>query len=155
MIFLLDQNDFSTTSGLPLPACFPTPTWARVLSLSLLSIWSEDADPLREALHISIFPALIVRGRRRRRRHKVSRVGQSMLLCECLPATVVALMGDVTLAEFCLQFSQIQPCLIVLRDGMKFQRQGPYIEGKWAFTADNPIITLGCVIVYVWIPVRT
>lgn len=41
-------------------------------------------------------------------------VGQRVLLGEGLPAAVVALVGDVTLAQFGLQLPQVQPCLIVL-----------------------------------------
>lgn len=77
-------------------------------------LWSEDADSLREALHICILPSLIVGGQRWGRRHQVGRVGQCVLLGEGLPAAVVALVGDVTFAQFGLQLSQVQPCLIVL-----------------------------------------
>lgn len=90
------------------------------LSPLSLSLWSEDADPLSEALHICVLPALLViGGRRRRRRHKVSGVRQSMFLGKHLPADVITLVGDVTLAEFSLQLPQVQPCLIVLRNGSK------------------------------------
>ncbi len=80
-------------------------------------LWSEDADPLSEALHICVLPALLViRARRRRRRHEVSGVRQSVFTGKHLPAAVIALVGDVTSAEFSLQFPQVQPCLIVLRN---------------------------------------
>lgn len=77
-------------------------------------LWSEDADSLCEALDICILPSLIVRGWRGGRRHEVGRVRQRVLLGEGLPAAVVALVGDVTLTQLCLQLPQVQPCLIVL-----------------------------------------
>lgn len=115
------------------------PSLSLLLSSSLnelessVFLWSEDANPFSEALHICIFPALlIVRGRRRRRRHKVCGVRQSMFTGKHLPAGVITLMGDVTPAKFSLKLPQVQPCLIVLRNretginkGMKFQFQEP------------------------------
>lgn len=93
--------------------------------MSPLSLLSEDADPLSEALHICVFPAfLIVRGRGRRRRHEVSGVRQSMFSGIHLPAAVITLMGDVTPAEFSLQLPQVQPRLIVLRHDKQEQTQG-------------------------------
>lgn len=46
----------------------------------------------------------------------MGRVRQRVLLGEGLPAAVVALVGDVTLAQLGLQLPQVQPCLIVLRN---------------------------------------
>lgn len=87
-------------------------------------LWSEDADSLREALHVCILPSLIIGGRCGGRRHQVGGVRQRVLLGEGLPAAIVALVGDVTLAQFGLQLSQVQPCLIVLSsEGMKLQPQ--------------------------------
>lgn len=43
-------------------------------------------------------------------------VRQSMFTGKRLPATVITLVGDVTFAEFGLQFPQVQPCLIILRN---------------------------------------
>lgn len=81
-----------------------------------LCLRSEDADPLSETLHICVLPALlIVRGQRRRRWYKVSRVRQSIFMGKHLPATVITFVGDVTPTKFSLQLSQVQPCLIVLR----------------------------------------
>lgn len=84
--------------------------------MSMDDLWSEDADPLREALHVGVLPSLVVGGRRRGRGHEVGGVGQRALLGEGLPAAVVALVGDVTLAQFRLQLPQVQPRLIVLRN---------------------------------------
>lgn len=85
-----------------------------------VSFWSEDADPLSEALHIYILPSLlIIRGRRWGRRNQVSRVRQSVLLGEHLPAAVVTLVGDVAFAEFGLQLPQVQPGLIILTNESK------------------------------------
>lgn len=82
---------------------------------SSTSLWSEYADPLCETLHICILPAVLVIGSlRRRRRHKVSRVWQSMFTGVHLPAAVIALVGNVTFPELSLQFPQVEPRLIVL-----------------------------------------
>lgn len=82
---------------------------------SSVSLRSEDAHPLGEALHVCILPALlIIRGRRGRRRHEVSGVWQSVFPGKHLPAAVVALVGDVAPAQFSLQLPQVQPSLIVL-----------------------------------------
>lgn len=79
-------------------------------------LWSEDADSLREALDVRILAPLVVRGRRGRRGHEVGGVRQRVLLGEGLPAAVVALVGDVTLAQLGLQLPQVQPGLVVLRN---------------------------------------
>lgn len=42
-----------------------------------------------------------------------------MFLGKHLPAAVITLVGDITFAEFSLQLPQVQPCLIVLRNGSK------------------------------------
>lgn len=82
---------------------------------SSTSLWSEYADPLCETLHICILPAVLVIGSlRRRRRHKVSRVWQSVFMGVHLPAAVIALVGNVTFPELSLQFPQVEPRLIVL-----------------------------------------
>lgn len=107
---------------LPLPTSFLLPKWAWVLSLSL-SLRSEDANPLGETLHICILSTLlIIRGQRRRRRHKMSRVRQSMFPGKHLPAAVITLMGNVTSTEFSLQLPQVQPCLVVLKKNVNKQR---------------------------------
>lgn len=99
------------------------PSWFLIeleSSVSLfLSLWSEDADPLSEALHICILPTLIIRGQSRRRRHKVCWIRQSVFLGKRLPAAVIALVGDVTFAHLTFQLPQVQPCLIVLSKGSK------------------------------------
>lgn len=85
-----------------------------------VSLWSEDADPLSEALHVYILPALlIIRGRRWGRWNQVSRVRQSVLLGKHLPAAVITLMGDVAFTEFGLQLPQVQPGLIILTNESK------------------------------------
>lgn len=81
---------------------------------------SEDADSLCEALYVGVLSALlVVGGRCRRRRNQVSRVRQSVLLGKHLPATVVALVGDVAFPQFGLQLPQVQPGFIVLAVGMQ------------------------------------
>lgn len=39
-----------------------------------------------------------------------------MLVCMLLPAHIVTLVGDVTLATPCLKLPEVQPCLVVLRE---------------------------------------
>lgn len=91
-----------------------------------VSLWSEDADPLSEALHVYILPALLViRGRRRGRWNQVSRVRQNVLLGEDFPAAVVTLMGDVAFTKFGLQLPQVQPGLIILTNESK--QRGKYV----------------------------
>lgn len=81
----------------------------------LVRLWSEDADSLCQALDVRVLPALlVVGGRCRGRRNQVGRVRQSVLLGKHLPATVVALVGDVAFAQFGLQLPQVQPGFIVL-----------------------------------------
>lgn len=115
---------------LPLPACFHSAKW-----VSPFCLCSEDAHPLSEALHICILPAIIIIiwGQRGGRTHEVSGVRQGMFFGKCLPAAVVTLVGDVTLAQFCLQLPQVQPCLIILRDGRR-QRDEITVSG-----ASDPI----------------
>lgn len=65
-------------------------------------------------------------------------VRQHVLLGEGLPAAVVALVGDVTLAQLRLQLPQVQPCLIVLRNaseerGDEVTAEGALDHDKWAF----------------------
>lgn len=93
-----------------------SPALCPCLQTSPAHLWSEDADSLRETLDICILPSLVVRSQRGGRRHEVGGVRQHVLLGEGLPAAVVALVGDVTLAQLRLQLPQVQPCLIVLRN---------------------------------------
>lgn len=58
----------------------------------------------------------------------MSRVRQGMFPGKHLPAAVIALVGDVTSAEFGLQLPQVQPCLIVLQNGNK-QRNRVSVSG--------------------------
>lgn len=49
----------------------------------------------------------------------MSRVRQSVLLGEHLPAAVITLMGHVAFTEFGLQLPQVQPGLIILTNERK------------------------------------
>ena len=99
-----------------------------------MSLGSEDADPLGEALHVRVLPFLVVGGRRGGRRHQVGGVGQGVVAGEHLPADVVAVVGDVALAQLGLQLPEVQPRLVVLDGG-----------GEKSISFRSEIMTFGCV----------
>lgn len=78
----------------------------------------EDADALGQALHLAVVAGVLVVGGGGRE-HQVGGVGQGVLLGKLLPAVVVALVGDVALAQLGLQLAQVQPRLVVLGERRK------------------------------------
>ena len=52
-----------------------------------------------------------------------------MLVCMLLPAHIVTLVGDVTLATPCLKLPEVQPRLVVLRERERERGRGSEGEG--------------------------